>query len=72
MVDAGVNENIAPNTIECCAKKEDTDTSECSLNDLLDELDSLAGMERVKQDVYSLINLMRICEVKKAAWAFSK
>ena len=65
MVDDSVNDDIAPTTIESCIKKENTDTSECSLNDLLDELDSLVGMERVKQDVHSLINLMRIREIKK-------
>lgn len=53
-------------TKENSTKNTDNGSSDdISLNDLLAELDSLIGMERVKQDVHSLINLMRIREIKK-------
>lgn len=41
--------------------REDNET----LGNLLDELNELVGMERVKHDVHSLINLMRIREIKR-------
>lgn len=46
-------------------KVADVESKEETLDALLKQLDELIGMEQVKKNVYSLINLMRIREIKK-------
>ena len=60
-----VEENRPMVKEECASNTVNDAPIENDLDDLLAELDSLVGMERVKQDVHSLINLMRIREIKK-------
>ena len=59
--------NDGDNTLPVTEKVANNESKEKeeTLGVLLKQLDELIGMEQVKKDVYSLINLMRIREIKK-------
>ena len=58
-------ENDANKSLPITDKVEDHESKENTVDVLLKQLDELIGMQQVKKDVYSLINLMRIREIKK-------
>ncbi len=66
-VKTGEEEPISSPTVTAAAVEEDPPEPEESLEDLLAQLDGLCGLEKVKADVKSLINLMKVRKLRQQA-----
>ena len=47
------------------AKKQEEPANAASMQELLDELDGLVGLDEVKQDVHSLLNFIKVCNLRR-------